>query len=54
MPQLNPGPWFANLVFSWLIFWTIIPTKIFYHSSPNEPGPVTAEKHKTESWDWPW
>nr|YP_009311220.1 ATP synthase F0 subunit 8 [Psilorhynchus pseudecheneis]BAV69941.1 ATPase subunit 8 [Psilorhynchus pseudecheneis] len=54
MPQLNPGPWFAILVFSWLVFLTIIPTKILNHTSTNEPSSMSAEKHKTESWDWPW
>nr|BAV71358.1 ATPase subunit 8 [Rohtee ogilbii] len=54
MPQLNPGPWFAILVFAWLVFLTVIPTKILNHTSPNEPIPVNAEKHKTGSWDWPW
>nr|QOL11707.1 ATP synthase F0 subunit 8 [Rhodeus ocellatus]QOQ84840.1 ATP synthase F0 subunit 8 [Acheilognathus chankaensis]BBC54785.1 ATPase subunit-8 [Acheilognathus chankaensis] len=54
MPQLNPNPWFAILVFSWLIFLTIIPTKILSHVTPNELTPVSAEEHKTEPWDWPW
>nr|YP_009092260.1 ATP synthase F0 subunit 8 [Nipponocypris koreanus]AHX80520.1 ATP synthase F0 subunit 8 [Nipponocypris koreanus]ALI15684.1 ATP synthase F0 subunit 8 [Squalidus gracilis majimae] len=54
MPQLNPNPWFAILVFSWIIFLTIIPTKILNHTAPNEPTPMSEEKHKTEPWDWPW
>nr|YP_009332438.1 ATP synthase F0 subunit 8 [Sinocyclocheilus ronganensis]API68239.1 ATP synthase subunit 8 [Sinocyclocheilus ronganensis] len=54
MPQLNPGPWFAILVFSWLLFLVIIPTKILSHISPNKPAPVNAEKHKTGPWHWPW
>nr|YP_010385262.1 ATP synthase F0 subunit 8 [Triplophysa zhenfengensis]UPM51963.1 ATP synthase F0 subunit 8 [Triplophysa zhenfengensis]WVH39873.1 ATP synthase F0 subunit 8 [Triplophysa zhenfengensis] len=54
MPQLNPAPWFAILVFSWLVFLTIIPTKTMSHMSPNEPAPLGPEKHKTEPWDWPW
>nr|BAV71748.1 ATPase subunit 8 [Acanthocobitis sp. Puma Loach] len=54
MPQLNPAPWFAILVFSWLVFLTIIPTKIMKHITPNEPTILDSEKHKTESWDWPW
>nr|YP_913254.1 ATP synthase F0 subunit 8 [Rhodeus ocellatus kurumeus]BAF41315.1 ATPase subunit 8 [Rhodeus ocellatus kurumeus] len=54
MPQLNPSPWFAILVFLWLIFLTIIPTKILSHVTPNELTPVNAEEHKTEPWDWPW
>nr|YP_010745274.1 ATP synthase F0 subunit 8 [Triplophysa langpingensis]YP_010835759.1 ATP synthase F0 subunit 8 [Troglonectes lihuensis]WET58830.1 ATP synthase F0 subunit 8 [Triplophysa langpingensis]WGC44036.1 ATP synthase F0 subunit 8 [Troglonectes lihuensis] len=54
MPQLNPAPWFAILVFSWLAFLTIIPTKVMNHTSPNEPTLLDSEKHKTEPWDWPW
>nr|QKX65203.1 ATP synthase F0 subunit 8 [Pseudogobio guilinensis] len=54
MPQLNPNPWFAILVFSWIIFLMIIPTKILNHTTPNEPAPMGEEKHKTEPWDWPW
>nr|BAU46408.1 ATPase subunit 8 [Acheilognathus cf. macropterus CBM-ZF-12465] len=54
MPQLNPNPWFAILVFSWIIFLTIIPTKILNHVTPNELMLVNEEEHKTEPWDWPW
>nr|YP_009047863.1 ATP synthase F0 subunit 8 [Ptychobarbus dipogon]AHB35445.1 ATPase subunit 8 [Ptychobarbus dipogon]ANK78573.1 ATPase subunit 8 [Schizothorax waltoni] len=54
MPQLNPGPWFAILVFSWLVFLILIPTKVLNHVTPNELISVGAEKHKTESWNWPW
>nr|YP_009312429.1 ATP synthase F0 subunit 8 [Vanmanenia hainanensis]QRE78532.1 ATP synthase F0 subunit 8 [Vanmanenia hainanensis]BAV71995.1 ATPase subunit 8 [Vanmanenia hainanensis]BAV72008.1 ATPase subunit 8 [Vanmanenia hainanensis] len=54
MPQLNPAPWFTILVFSWVIFLSIIPTKVMGHTSPNESTPLSTEKHKTESWDWPW
>nr|YP_009232578.1 ATP synthase F0 subunit 8 [Lefua costata]AMA34379.1 ATP synthase F0 subunit 8 [Lefua costata] len=53
MPQLNPAPWFAILVFSWLVF-LLIPTKVMNHISPNEPALLDSEKHKTEPWDWPW
>nr|BBC54733.1 ATPase subunit-8 [Candidia barbata] len=54
MPQLNPDPWFAVLVFSWVIFLTVIPTKILSHITPNEPTPMNGKKHKAEPWDWPW
>nr|AFE62030.1 ATP synthase F0 subunit 8 [Triplophysa bleekeri]AMD12160.1 ATP synthase F0 subunit 8 [Triplophysa sp. 2 YW-2016] len=54
MPQLNPAPWFAILVFSWLVFLTIIPTKVMSHTSPNEPTHIDSKEHKTEPWDWPW
>nr|AIT59270.1 ATP synthase F0 subunit 8 [Mugil cephalus]BAB70187.1 ATPase subunit 8 [Mugil cephalus] len=54
MPQLNPAPWLLILLFSWLIFLTIIPPKILSHTSPNEPAHQSAEKPKTEVWTWPW
>nr|YP_009516312.1 ATP synthase F0 subunit 8 [Hyporhamphus quoyi]AYD91080.1 ATP synthase F0 subunit 8 [Hyporhamphus quoyi] len=43
MPQLNPAPWFAILVFSWLIFLTVIPPKVLAHSFPNEPTPQSTK-----------
>nr|AAX77306.1 ATPase 8 [Cottus paulus] len=54
MPQLNPAPWFAILVFSWLVFLTIIPPKVVTHTFPNEPTPQSTKNHKTEPWTWPW
>nr|YP_002519668.1 ATP synthase F0 subunit 8 [Melichthys vidua]AGR91790.1 ATP synthetase subunit 8 [Melichthys niger]AGR91792.1 ATP synthetase subunit 8 [Melichthys niger]AGR91794.1 ATP synthetase subunit 8 [Melichthys niger]AGR91796.1 ATP synthetase subunit 8 [Melichthys niger]WNH17971.1 ATP synthase F0 subunit 8 [Melichthys niger] len=54
MPQLNPAPWFAILVFSWLVFLTILPPKVMAHVFPNESSPQNTEKPKTESWNWPW
>nr|AAP75245.1 ATP synthase 8 [Chromis multilineata]AGR91770.1 ATP synthetase subunit 8 [Chromis multilineata]AGR91772.1 ATP synthetase subunit 8 [Chromis multilineata]AGR91774.1 ATP synthetase subunit 8 [Chromis multilineata]AGR91776.1 ATP synthetase subunit 8 [Chromis multilineata] len=54
MPQLNPAPWFLIMVFSWLIFLTILPPKILAHLSPNEPTLQSTEKPQTESWNWPW
>nr|YP_009154883.1 ATP synthase F0 subunit 8 [Rhodeus fangi]AHJ91388.1 ATP synthase F0 subunit 8 [Rhodeus fangi] len=54
MPQLNPNPWFVILLFSWIIFLSVIPIKILNHITPNELTPVSPEKHKTEPWDWPW
>nr|YP_010892714.1 ATP synthase F0 subunit 8 [Craterocephalus fluviatilis]ADX31742.1 ATPase subunit 8 [Craterocephalus fluviatilis]ADX31745.1 ATPase subunit 8 [Craterocephalus fluviatilis]ADX31748.1 ATPase subunit 8 [Craterocephalus fluviatilis]ADX31751.1 ATPase subunit 8 [Craterocephalus fluviatilis]ADX31754.1 ATPase subunit 8 [Craterocephalus fluviatilis] len=54
MPQLNPSPWFALLVFTWLIFLIIIPPKVLAHISPNEPTIHSAEKPKTQPWNWPW
>nr|BBG74387.1 ATPase subunits 8 [Astronesthes lucifer] len=53
MPQLNPAPWFLILVFSWLIFLTVIPPKILAHTFPNEPT-AFSEKTKLEPWNWPW
>nr|YP_006073324.1 ATP synthase F0 subunit 8 [Argyrosomus japonicus]YP_009112217.1 ATP synthase F0 subunit 8 [Argyrosomus amoyensis]YP_009245074.1 ATP synthase F0 subunit 8 [Nibea miichthioides]YP_010949764.1 ATP synthase F0 subunit 8 [Totoaba macdonaldi]AFG17328.1 ATP synthase F0 subunit 8 [Argyrosomus japonicus]AIY56543.1 ATP synthase F0 subunit 8 [Argyrosomus amoyensis]ALC75042.1 ATP synthase F0 subunit 8 [Argyrosomus japonicus]AMR73877.1 ATP synthase F0 subunit 8 [Nibea miichthioides]WMI35603.1 ATP syn len=54
MPQLNPSPWLAIMVFSWLTFLIIIPPKIMAHIFPNEPTPQSTEKSKTETWNWPW
>nr|AAP75335.1 ATP synthase 8 [Chrysiptera rex]AAP75337.1 ATP synthase 8 [Chrysiptera rex] len=54
MPQLNPAPWFAILLFSWLIFLAIIPLKIMAHTSPNEAALECIEALKAEPWAWPW
>nr|YP_010486761.1 ATP synthase F0 subunit 8 [Anisotremus scapularis]UER93362.1 ATP synthase F0 subunit 8 [Anisotremus scapularis]UWI54063.1 ATP synthase F0 subunit 8 [Anisotremus scapularis] len=54
MPQLNPAPWFAILVFSWLVFLIIIPPKVLAYMFPNEPNPQIIQKSKTEPWTWPW
>nr|NP_937925.1 ATP synthase F0 subunit 8 [Hiodon alosoides]YP_004221893.1 ATP synthase F0 subunit 8 [Hiodon tergisus]BAC24001.1 ATPase subunits 8 [Hiodon alosoides]BAJ54211.1 ATPase subunits 8 [Hiodon tergisus] len=54
MPQLNPAPWFLILLFSWLVFLTIIPTKIMGHSFTNEPTTRTAKETHLTSWTWPW
>nr|NP_073655.1 ATP synthase F0 subunit 8 [Diplophos taenia]BAB20724.1 ATPase subunit 8 [Diplophos sp. MM-1999] len=53
MPQLNPSPWFAILLFSWLVFLIILPPKIIAHTFPGEPA-LSTEKTKTEPWNWPW
>ncbi|NP_008294.1 ATP synthase F0 subunit 8 (mitochondrion) [Oncorhynchus nerka] len=54
MPQLNPAPWFAILVFSWLVFLTVIPPKVLGHTFTNEPTSQSTEKAKPEPWNWPW
>nr|YP_009235313.1 ATPase subunit 8 [Acrossocheilus paradoxus]AMD11921.1 ATPase subunit 8 [Acrossocheilus paradoxus] len=54
MPQVKPGPWFIILVLSWLIFSTIMPTKILSHTTPNEPTRVSAEMHKSDKCEWAW
>nr|WNH19830.1 ATP synthase F0 subunit 8 [Stomias danae] len=53
MPQLNPAPWFAILVFTWLVFLIVIPPKVLAHTYPHEPS-LNTEKTKTEPWNWPW
>nr|YP_010037330.1 ATP synthase F0 subunit 8 [Sebastes oculatus]QQW48127.1 ATP synthase F0 subunit 8 [Sebastes oculatus] len=54
MPQLNPTPWFAILIFSWMVFLAIIPAKVTAHTFPNTPTLQSAEKAKTDPWTWPW
>nr|BBF17068.1 ATPase subunit 8 [Ilisha sirishai] len=54
MPQLNPAPWFLILVFSWLIFLTVLPPKVLAHNFNNEPTTTNTEKSKPEPWNWPW
>nr|AAP75467.1 ATP synthase 8 [Pomachromis fuscidorsalis]QUJ18415.1 ATP synthase protein 8 [Pomachromis fuscidorsalis] len=54
MPQLNPTPWFAIMVFSWVVFLAIIPPKILAHTYPNEPAHQSSEKMMMEPWAWPW
>nr|WNH19987.1 ATP synthase F0 subunit 8 [Gymnothorax melatremus] len=54
MPQLNPNPWFMILVFSWLVFLLIAPTKVMSHTFNNEPNPQTTKDTTTNPWNWPW
>nr|WNH21430.1 ATP synthase F0 subunit 8 [Diapterus auratus] len=54
MPQLNPTPWLAILMFSWAIFLLIIPLKVMAHEFPHEPTLQSLEKPLAEPWNWPW
>nr|AJD83410.1 ATP synthase F0 subunit 8 [Lagocephalus sceleratus] len=54
MPQLDPSPWFAIMVFSWLVFLTILPPKVMAHSFPNETTSQSTQAPKTNTWAWPW
>nr|YP_006884127.1 ATP synthase F0 subunit 8 [Glossogobius circumspectus]AFU52785.1 ATP synthase F0 subunit 8 [Glossogobius circumspectus]QKX65242.1 ATP synthase F0 subunit 8 [Acanthogobius stigmothonus] len=54
MPQLNPSPWFAILIFSWLVLLTLVVPKVLSHSFPNEPASQSSQAPKTDSWSWPW
>nr|YP_009477664.1 ATPase subunit 8 [Bagre panamensis]ABO38970.1 ATPase subunit 8 [Bagre panamensis]ABO38972.1 ATPase subunit 8 [Bagre pinnimaculatus]AVM85800.1 ATPase subunit 8 [Bagre panamensis] len=54
MPQLNPAPWLAILVFSWLIFLTVIPPKIMSHTFTNDITTLNTESLKSDTWNWPW
>nr|BAD89193.1 ATPase subunits 8 [Chirocentrus dorab]BBF17081.1 ATPase subunit 8 [Chirocentrus dorab]BBU25492.1 ATPase subunit 8 [Chirocentrus dorab] len=54
MPQLDPSPWFAILVFSWAIFLMILPPKVLAHQFNNEPTLKSTEAAKPEPWMWSW
>nr|YP_010957528.1 ATP synthase F0 subunit 8 [Bothus robinsi]WMY90855.1 ATP synthase F0 subunit 8 [Bothus robinsi] len=54
MPQLNPAPWFLILLFSWLVFLTVIPSKVLSHTTPNEPVAQDAQLLQKTTWSWPW
>nr|NP_739988.1 ATP synthase F0 subunit 8 [Hypoptychus dybowskii]BAC23584.1 ATPase subunit 8 [Hypoptychus dybowskii] len=54
MPQLDPSPWFAMLVFSWLVFLAIIPPKVMAHTFSNEPTLQSTDKRLANPWIWPW
>nr|YP_008815313.1 ATP synthase F0 subunit 8 [Odontobutis sinensis]AGT79964.1 ATP synthase F0 subunit 8 [Odontobutis sinensis]QYK91613.1 ATP synthase F0 subunit 8 [Odontobutis sinensis]QYK91626.1 ATP synthase F0 subunit 8 [Odontobutis sinensis] len=54
MPQLDPAPWFMILVFTWLVFITILPSKVLTRISPNKLAQQNTQKFKTKFWDWPW
>nr|AGI48853.1 ATP synthase F0 subunit 8 [Pennahia argentata] len=54
MPQLNPAPWLAIMLFSWLTFLIVLPPKISAHLFPNEPTLQSTDKSKTSAWNWPW
>nr|ACS37057.1 ATP synthase F0 subunit 8 [Rhinatrema nigrum] len=53
MPQLNPNPWFIIMLFSWLIFLMMIPTKIVKHQPMNATTEPT-KTHDQTPWIWPW
>nr|YP_009175937.1 ATP synthase F0 subunit 8 [Hippocampus abdominalis]ALI16054.1 ATP synthase F0 subunit 8 [Hippocampus abdominalis] len=54
MPQLNPSPWLMILLFTWLIFITVIPPKVMAHKYPNEPNVLSTKTLETTSWNWQW
>nr|ASO95948.1 ATP synthase F0 subunit 8 [Leptoscarus vaigiensis] len=54
MPQLNPSPWFAILVFAWLVFLIVLPPKVMSHTFPNDPASQSTEKPKGTPWPWLW
>nr|YP_008593721.1 ATP synthase F0 subunit 8 [Epinnula magistralis]BAN83741.1 ATPase subunit 8 [Epinnula magistralis] len=54
MPQLNPGPWFAIMLFTWLMLLISIPTKILSRIFTNKLNSQDSEKPKGMPWTWPW
>nr|YP_006460409.1 ATP synthase F0 subunit 8 [Scoliodon macrorhynchos]YP_009646777.1 ATP synthase F0 subunit 8 [Scoliodon laticaudus]YP_009731105.1 ATP synthase F0 subunit 8 [Rhizoprionodon acutus]AFJ94666.1 ATP synthase F0 subunit 8 [Scoliodon macrorhynchos]AKH02178.1 ATP synthase F0 subunit 8 [Scoliodon laticaudus]QHQ97246.1 ATP synthase F0 subunit 8 [Rhizoprionodon acutus]UVU20670.1 ATP synthase F0 subunit 8 [Scoliodon laticaudus] len=54
MPQLNPNPWFLILLFSWIIFITILPNKVMNHLYNKDFTLKSTEKSKPNPWNWPW
>nr|ACJ43925.1 ATP synthase F0 subunit 8 [Ommatotriton vittatus] len=54
MPQLNPGPWFAIFLTSWIIYLTILTAKINNFNYQNELTPQNMKKDMTQPWTWPW
>nr|YP_007627139.1 ATP synthase F0 subunit 8 [Lophiogobius ocellicauda]AGG84365.1 ATP synthase F0 subunit 8 [Lophiogobius ocellicauda] len=54
MPQLNPSPWFAIMIFSWLVLLVVVVPKVLNHIFPNEATPQSAQTPKTNTWHWPW
>nr|YP_009465647.1 ATP synthase F0 subunit 8 [Doryichthys boaja]AHN95973.1 ATPase subunit 8 [Doryichthys boaja]QAB47281.1 ATP synthase F0 subunit 8 [Doryichthys boaja] len=54
MPQLNPSPWFAIMIFSWIVLMTIVPLKILNHKFPNSPIFTEPKALQSKFWYWPW
>nr|YP_010892909.1 ATP synthase F0 subunit 8 [Tandanus tandanus]WJQ22743.1 ATP synthase F0 subunit 8 [Tandanus tandanus] len=54
MPQLNPAPWLAILLFSWFVFLTVIPSKVLKHSFTNEITALSTKTPTLHTWNWPW
>nr|AAP92028.1 ATPase 8 [Serranus tigrinus] len=54
MPQLNPTPWFAIMLFSWLVFLVVIMPKILDYAFPNELNTQDVKACNNDTWNWPW
>nr|WNH23721.1 ATP synthase F0 subunit 8 [Sebastapistes fowleri] len=54
MPQLNPKPWFAILMFSWACFLVILPPKVTGHIFTNTTKARTLRQKHKNSWPWVW
>nr|YP_009072307.1 ATP synthase F0 subunit 8 [Zebrias zebrinus]AGH27476.1 ATP synthase subunit 8 [Zebrias zebrinus] len=54
MPQLNPTPWFTFLVLAWLVFFTIMPSKLLSYWFPNEPTSPDSKIPNSNPQSWLW
>uniref|UniRef100_UPI00315CFA8D ATP synthase F0 subunit 8 n=1 Tax=Emmelichthys papillatus TaxID=3139918 RepID=UPI00315CFA8D len=54
MPQLNTSRWLYILMFVWLVFATLLPSKILGHKFPNDPSLPEPKKVIRRYWSWPW
>nr|ASN74034.1 ATP synthase F0 subunit 8 [Salamandra corsica] len=54
MPQLNPGPWFAIFLSSWIIYLTILTSKMYNFKYQNNPMLQNMKKENPQPWNWPW
>nr|NP_114045.1 ATP synthase F0 subunit 8 [Lyciasalamandra atifi]AAK43350.1 ATPase subunit 8 [Lyciasalamandra atifi] len=54
MPQLNPSPWFAIFLTSWIIYLTILAPKMSNFKYQNEPKLQDINKESPKPWNWPW
>nr|WNH20325.1 ATP synthase F0 subunit 8 [Asterorhombus filifer] len=54
MPQLNPAPWFATLLFSWLILLALVLPKILSFTIPADTLPQRSASMVKPTWTWKW
>nr|YP_007375140.1 ATP synthase F0 subunit 8 [Geotrypetes seraphini]AAX58652.1 ATP synthase F0 subunit 8 [Geotrypetes seraphini] len=52
MPQLNPSPWFAMLMMTWMILLLLL-MKTNVHNTSN-PMMSYSSTIKLNPWLWPW
>nr|WPM97869.1 ATP synthase F0 subunit 8 [Argyropelecus hemigymnus] len=53
MPQLNPTPWFAILIFSWFIYLSIMLPKTLAHTFHGKPlHGIYETRTRTRTWYW--
>nr|YP_010703116.1 ATP synthase F0 subunit 8 [Channa andrao]WCO10538.1 ATP synthase F0 subunit 8 [Channa andrao] len=54
MPQLNPTPWFAILILTWLVLVAVVFPNILMFTFPNDPTLLDSNPILAEPWNWPW